>query len=50
MAEALAEAPGVEDAAAVLDTTGSNVIIGAVTPATAGPRPYINSWWIVPGL
>ena len=34
VAKALAEAPGVEDTAAVVDTTGTNVIIGAVTPNT----------------
>ena len=33
VAAALSKAPGVEDTAAVVDTTGSNVIIGAVTPA-----------------
>ena len=34
VAAALSKAPGVEDTAAVIDTTGSNVIIGIVTPAT----------------
>ena len=34
VAAALSKAPGVEDSAAVVDTTGSNVIIGAVTPAS----------------
>lgn len=33
VAAALSKVPGVEDTAAVVDTTGSNVIIGAVTPA-----------------
>ena len=35
VAAALSNAPGVEDASAVVDTTGTNAIIGAVCPATA---------------
>ena len=35
MAAALSNAPGVEDASAVVDTTGTNAIIGAVCPASA---------------
>ena len=35
VAAALSKAPGVEDTAAVVDTTGTNAIVGAVVPASA---------------
>ena len=51
VAAALAEAPGVEDTAAVVDTTGSNAIIGAVTPADADAVKVMNyATRVLPGF
>jgi len=42
VAAVLVAASGIDDAAAVVDTTGTNAIIGAVTPATADAREVMR--------
>ena len=42
VAEALSKASGVEDTAACIDTTGSNALIGAVTPADADTEKVMS--------